>query len=111
PRVARRLVAAIVSAVDAAAPGPAQERVGSGPEPVIELSVRYGGAEGPDLAEVADRLGLSPERVVGVHSSHSYRVLAIGFMPGFAYLGPLADQLRLPRRADPRTEVPAGTVA
>ncbi len=77
----------------------------------IELAVRYGGVDGPDLDGVADRLGLSSAGLVDLHASTIYDVLAIGFLPGFAYLGPLPDALRLARRDTPRTVVPAGSVA
>lgn len=81
------------------------------PARVLELPVRYGGEDGPDLPEVARRLGLSEAEVVRLHCAPIYRVLFLGFAPGFPYLGPLPERLRLPRRATPRTRVPAGTVA
>ena len=67
--------------------------------------------EGPDLDEVAARLGLTPQRVAELHSRPIYRVFMVGFVPGWAYLGPLPDELELPRRHVPRTQVPAGAVA
>jgi inhibitor of KinA len=67
--------------------------------------------DGPDLDDVAARLGLSRERVVELHARPIYRVFLVGFVPGWAYLGPLADELVLPRRDEPRTRVPAGSVA
>jgi len=67
--------------------------------------------DGPDLEEVASRLGLSTREVIALHGRPIYRVFLVGFVPGWAYLGPLADELVLPRRATPRTEVPAGAVA
>lgn len=78
---------------------------------VHEVAVCYGGAEGPDLAEVAARLGLSADEVVALHSGVDYEVELLGFMPGFAYLGTLPAALELPRRATPRTRLPAGSVA
>ena len=75
------------------------------------IPVRYGGADGPDLLEVAERVGLASERVAELHASVVYRVAILGFMPGFAYLGELPQALRLPRRDTPRTRVPAGSVA
>jgi KipI family sensor histidine kinase inhibitor len=75
-----------------------------------QLAVRYGGADGPDLPEVARRLRLKPEAVIDLHKSRPYSVLVTGFMPGFVYLGPLAPALRLPRRDYPRRVVPAGSV-
>jgi KipI family sensor histidine kinase inhibitor len=68
--------------------------------------------DGPDLPEVASRLGLDVATVIAEHSSRVYEVKAIGFRPGFPYLEALAQPLRgLPRRDHPRTEVPAGSVA
>lgn len=75
------------------------------------IGVRYGGQDGPDLAAVAAALGCSEAEVVLRHSATSYRVLLLGFAPGFPYLGPLPDTLRLPRRSSPRVAVPAGSVA
>jgi KipI family sensor histidine kinase inhibitor len=67
--------------------------------------------EGPDLEEVAARLNLSPQQIVELHSRPIYRVFLLGFVPGWAYLGPLPEELELPRRHVPRTQVPAGSVA
>ncbi len=78
---------------------------------LIEISVYYGGAGGPDLAEVAAQTGLTEAQVVALHSKPLYRVFMLGFAPGFAYLGPLPVPLVLPRRATPRSRVPAGSVA
>src|SRR5436189_6376250 len=63
--------------------------------------------DGPDLEEVARERGLTPSQVVEIHVRPIYRVFLVGFVPGWAYMGPLADQLVLPRRATPRTQVPA----
>ena len=73
--------------------------------------MRYGGEDGPDLDEVAVRLGLAPREVVAIHCEAIHRVLMIGFAPGYPYLGGLPPQLHLPRRATPRKAVPAGSVA
>ena len=85
--------------------------VGARPRSLVEILVRYGGVDGPDLADVANRLGRSPDSVVALHAGTTYRVFMLGFAPGFAYLGTLPDELSLPRRAEPRTAVPAGSVA
>jgi inhibitor of KinA len=76
----------------------------------VEIPVCYGGEFGPDLGLVAAHAGLSTEEVVALHSGGDYRVHAIGFVPGFPYLGGLPVQLHTPRRATPRTQVPAGAV-
>ncbi len=67
--------------------------------------------DGPDIAEVAERLNLSREEIVEIHTRPIYRVFLVGFVPGWAYLGPLPQELELPRRHVPRTQVPAGSVA
>jgi inhibitor of KinA len=78
---------------------------------LIEIPVHYGGADGPDLLAVADLAGLRPEQVIELHSGRDYDVAFLGFAPGFAYLGPVAPELTLPRRREPRDRVPAGSVA
>lgn len=66
---------------------------------------------GDDLAAVAKFTGLEPAEVVRRHMSATYEVAFLGFAPGFAYLTGLDTVLRLPRRTEPRTRVPAGSVA
>lgn len=78
------------------------------PERTHEISVRYDGA---DLPEVAARAGLAPAELVARHAAASYRVAFVGFQPGFAYLDGLPRELNAPRRATPRPRVPAGSVA
>lgn len=75
------------------------------------IAACYEGEHAPDLAEVAQRTGLSPAEAIALHSGTRYHVYMIGFVPGFPYLGDLAKPLRLPRRANPRVRVPAGSVA
>jgi KipI family sensor histidine kinase inhibitor len=77
----------------------------------VEIAVSYGGSDGPDLAEVAAALGLNEDTFIAQHTSHSYRVMMIGFAPGYPYIGPLPPALHLPRRSTPRNAVPAGSVA
>ncbi len=67
--------------------------------------------DGDDLGEVADATGLSVDEVISRHVAGHYRVAFCGFSPGFAYLSGLDPLLHLPRRATPRTRVPAGAVA
>ena len=80
------------------------------PPKQVEVPVRYGGADGPDLVHVAECHGISPSDVVRMHSSHTYRIGMMGFTPGFAYLMGLDPNLATPRLATPRTHVPAGSV-
>lgn len=79
--------------------------------PLLDIPVVYGGAAGPDLADVAARCGLTPEEVCRRHASVEYVVCFVGFLPGFPYLGVLDAALRVPRRATPRPRVPPGSVA
>ncbi|MGB8400014.1 5-oxoprolinase subunit PxpB [Bradyrhizobium sp.] len=65
----------------------------------------------PDIEEVARSVGLSPAEVAALHADPQYHVYMIGFVPGYPYMGDLPAQLRLPRRSDPRTRVPAGSLA
>ena len=76
-----------------------------------EIPVVYGGEGGPDLEEVALRAGMTEEETVALHAGRDYFVYMLGFLPGFAYLGDLPRELEMPRRATPRTRVPAGSVA
>ena len=80
------------------------------PRAPIEIAVRYGGDDGPDLDAVAALHDLRPSDVVELHAGGKYRVLFLGFAPGFAYLGGLPPHLATPRRATPRSRVPAGSV-
>jgi inhibitor of KinA len=75
------------------------------------VPVCYEGEYAPDLAEVARLTGLTPGDVTALHSGVRYHVYMIGFLPGFPYMGDLPPQLALPRRADPRVRVPAGSVS
>ncbi len=80
----------------------------SEPERCVEIPVHYGGL---DLERVAHHSGLSPEAVIERHHQGRYRVLCLGFAPGFPYLGGLDTALATPRLATPRPRVPAGSVA
>ena len=75
------------------------------------VPVCYENEFAPDLAEVARLTGLAPGDVVRLHSSVRYHVYMLGFLPGFPYMGDLPAALALPRRADPRVRVPAGSVS
>jgi KipI family sensor histidine kinase inhibitor len=75
------------------------------------IPVCYGGEFAPDLGDVAQSTGLAPAEIVARHSSVRYHVYMLGFLPGFPYMGDLPPQLALPRRANPRVRVPAGSVA
>jgi inhibitor of KinA len=79
--------------------------------PTVEIPVCYGGECGPDLLDLADHHGISPERVIKLHSDAEYFVYFVGFVPGFAYLGGLPPELSTPRLGTPRQKVPVGSVA
>jgi KipI family sensor histidine kinase inhibitor len=79
--------------------------------PTIDVPVRYGGEHGPDLEDVAAFGGCSPADVVALHTAVVYRVFLVGFVPGFPYMAAVDPRIARPRRASPRTHVPAGSVA
>ncbi|MCG7199435.1 5-oxoprolinase subunit PxpB [Marinobacter pelagius] len=81
-----------------------------GSRQVIEIPVYYAPSVGPDLESIATHSGLTPEQVIQRHCSGVYNVFAIGFAPGFAYLGEVPPELATPRLATPRPKVPAGTL-
>ena len=75
--------------------------------PVVEVPVCYDGA---DLEEVAGLCGLDPAEVVRRHTAGPWTVAFTGFAPGFGYLSGGDPALDVPRRAEPRTAIPAGSV-
>jgi KipI family sensor histidine kinase inhibitor len=76
----------------------------------VDIPVCYGGELGPDLAFVAAQNEISPDEVIRIHSAVSYRIYAIGFAPGFCYLGGLDPRIHTPRLTTPRLQVAAGSV-
>lgn len=78
---------------------------------IWRIPVVYGGEFGIDLGEVAAHHGLRPAEVIDRHAQAEYRVVMLGFMPGYAYLGGLDPRLAIPRREDPRPLTPAGTIS
>lgn len=78
---------------------------------LITIPVCYGGADGPDLEEVAERTRLAADEVIALHSGAEYRVAMLGFLPGFPYLMGLDPRLAVGRKETPRVRVPAGSVA
>lgn len=75
------------------------------------IPVCYTGDCAPDLADVAAACGMTPDEVIAAHAGRIYVVYLLGFSPGFPYMGDVNPRLELPRRAEPRTRVPAGSVA
>lgn len=66
--------------------------------------------DGDDLEFVAQQHHLSMDQVISIHTSISYRVFMLGFLPGFPYMGTVDDRIATARRSSPRTVVPAGSV-
>ncbi len=75
---------------------------------LIEIPCRY---DGPDIDEVSSRTGLSAAEIAQLHAGREYRCYAIGFCPGFPYLGFVDDALVLPRKDRPRERVAPGSIA
>ncbi len=82
----------------------------SPPAGEIVLPVYYGPETGPDLRYLAERAGISEQEVIRRHTAPAYLVFAIGFAPGFAFLGEVDSVIACPRKDRPRTRVPAGSV-
>ncbi|MBL0711424.1 MAG: 5-oxoprolinase subunit PxpB [Colwellia sp.] len=78
---------------------------------LVELPVYYSQESGPDLRAIAEQAGLNPEQVIDIHQAQEYLVYAIGFAPGFAYLGEVDERIATPRLSSPRLKVPKGAVA
>ena len=76
-----------------------------------EIATWYDPSVGPDLARVAELSDMTVDSVIETHSYQEYRVFALGFAPGFAFMGLLDDSLTCPRLDTPRQKVPAGSVA
>ncbi len=91
--------------VDAVDPAAGREALAGGD--VVEVPVAY---DGEDLDEVAGLTGLTTDEVVAAHTGQTWQVGFAGFAPGFGYLLGEDDRLHVPRRAEPRTRVPAGSV-
>lgn len=81
---------------------------GASHEPDVIIDVVY---DGMDLDEVSTLTGLAPNEVIAAHTGSLWRVAFGGFTPGFAYLVGGDERLQVPRRSEPRTRVPAGSVA
>ena len=77
----------------------------------VELPVYYSSESGPDLHNLSKTVGLSTRKIIELHQSIDYRVYAMGFAPGFAYLGEVDRRIAAPRQNTPRLKVPAGSVA
>jgi inhibitor of KinA len=99
-------VCRFVSSCAARERGRAREATGR----TVDIPVCYGGDLGPDLGLVAERAGMEEAAAAALHCGADYLVYAIGFAPGFPYLGGLPAALHTPRRDTPRSRVAAGSV-
>ena len=79
-------------------------------EKIIEIPVKYGQEYGPDLKNMSEKLKISEEKIIEIHTQSLYRIFMIGFMPGFPYLGGLDKRISFPRLSTPRKIVPEGSV-
>jgi KipI family sensor histidine kinase inhibitor len=99
---------AVVARVEAEAP-----RANAVEAPItdpVRVPVCYAGECGPDLASVAAFAGISEAEAIRLHTSRTYRVFMLGFLPGFTYMGTVDPRIAMPRLAAPRVQVPAGSV-
>ncbi|MGI9537062.1 MAG: 5-oxoprolinase subunit PxpB [Desulfocapsaceae bacterium] len=78
---------------------------------LIEIPACYDEEFADDLPEIAEKGGISIDEAVRLHSEVTYKVYAMGFCAGYAYMGDLPDPLKQPRRSSPRTKIPVGSVA
>lgn len=101
-----RRIRALARAGGAASTGAAAER-----GRLLEVPTYYAPESGADLEVVAAHGGLAVGELIALHSGREYRVYAIGFAPGFAYLGSVDPRLAMPRLSTPRQRVPRGAVA
>lgn len=83
----------------------------SGSGNLVTLPVYYSEESGPDLRVIAERANITVDEVISIHQQSEYRVYAIGFAPGFAYLGEVDERIAAPRLSTPRQKVPRGAVA
>jgi inhibitor of KinA len=100
--------AALMTRLEAAATHPPDERAAA--HVPVRIPVCYGGEFGPDLGAVAAYAGCSEPDVIALHTSATYRVFMLGFVPGFAYMGTVDPRIAMPRHSTPRVRVPVGTV-
>ena len=98
---ARDLIDRIVAAGVPALPGD---------DDLLDIPVVYGGEHGPDLAALCAATGLTRDEFIALHTGSEFTVDMVGFTPGFAFVGGLDERLRIPRRAEPRARVEAGSV-
>ena len=76
----------------------------------LRIPVCYAKEFALDINDLAAQKNMAVEDVIGLHAAKTYRVYMIGFLPGFAYMGKVDERIATPRKPQPRTSVPAGSV-
>lgn len=80
-------------------------------EKIVNIDVYYGREVGLDLEDISNKTSLSIDEIISIHSDKLYDVYAIGFLPGFAYLGNVNKKIAMPRLSSPRKIIPKGSLA
>jgi KipI family sensor histidine kinase inhibitor len=80
-------------------------------EKIITIDVYYGKEVALDLEDISIKTSLSINEIISIHSNKLYDVFAIGFLPGFAYLGSVDKKIAMPRLSSPRKVIPKGSLA
>ena len=76
----------------------------------VQIPVCYGEHFGPDIGQIAQLSGMSVDEIIHAHSSRTYLVCMMGFVPGFVFLSSAQTDLHHPRHPTPRLKVPAGSI-
>lgn len=103
----RKIISETLNSVDSSKKDPNSSTTQSN---IVELPVYYSEESGPELALISEKSGLSIDEIIDLHQSLTYRVYAIGFAPGFAFLGQVDERIATPRLSTPRLKVPRGAV-
>jgi inhibitor of KinA len=77
---------------------------------LVKIPVCYASEFAPDLEEMAAIKKMEVNDIIRIHTSKTYRVYMLGFLPGFAYMGEVDEQIEMPRKSQPRQRVEAGSV-
>lgn len=80
------------------------------PQRKISIPICYSGDFAPDIEFIASEKNISIEKIIQVHSEQLYTIYMIGFLPGFPYMGEVNDSIAVPRKNEPRSSVPGGSV-